>query len=187
MGAGGAGDTQWTLAPSVSVGRRVEGYRKLVEVMAGLSQTELDRLLRFARDWNTQPRHNVFAQQVCPSGCFVCLSVPLIACACVVVRQLLNVILKAVPLATLSACPNFTDVGKAVIPYTERHFEVRAVTEPPIVVLASPVWRVPAACHPCGAVRVLPGLRCVAAVCRAAEGGRAGAGRSRCNFRGCSC
>jgi hypothetical protein len=89
------------LREGIATDKRSEGAKKLVSVLSSLSPEHLDRLLRYVRDWNTQSKHNLFAQQV-------------LFCA-----------LRSLPPSTLKACPSFPDVVKAVIPYSERHFEVR--------------------------------------------------------------
>ena len=58
------GEERYVLEPSVSQDKRSEGEAKLLSVVRSLSTEHLDRLLRYLRDWNTQSKHNLFAQQV---------------------------------------------------------------------------------------------------------------------------
>ena len=40
-------------------------------------------------------------------------------------EQVIHAMLKGVPMPQLKACASFADVIKAIIPYSDRHFEVR--------------------------------------------------------------
>jgi hypothetical protein len=61
-GASGAAGGEVT--GSASDSNRVQGTARLLRIVGGLSQDNLDKLLLHIRDWNTQSRHNLFAQQV---------------------------------------------------------------------------------------------------------------------------
>lgn len=122
---GATGGSEWVLESSIVSDRRGEGAKRLVAIIHTLSTPHLDRLLRYIRDWNTQSKHNLFAQQVCDIVfCrLLLLNLCMMRSSC---EQLLYCILRAFPASKLKACPSFTDVVKGALPYSERHFEVRS-------------------------------------------------------------
>ena len=79
--------------------KRTAGQALLRQVLTRFSSDNLDRLLLYLRDWNTQSRHALFAQQV------------------------LAATMRTVPASKLRACPSFRDVVAALTPYTIRHLE----------------------------------------------------------------
>jgi hypothetical protein len=62
--AAGTDDAGSESTTSLSHGNRLLGTSKLLAIVGGLSAENLDRLLLHIRDWNTQSKHNLFAQQV---------------------------------------------------------------------------------------------------------------------------
>ena len=62
-GAGSSDGVGTESTSSVSHANRLQGTTRLLAILRGLKAADMDRLLLHIRDWNTQSKHNLFAQQ----------------------------------------------------------------------------------------------------------------------------
>ena len=99
----GRSTDQWgndvTAAGTDTLAHAAQAADQVADLIAGLKDSYLVKLLRYVRQWNTNTKHSELAQSI------------------------LSTVLTGIPLERIMDLPDAQGVIEALIPYTERHYK----------------------------------------------------------------